>query len=91
MEDVAVGHWAVGFTERICLVLDAQHRQVLLPTVLQGTRAVGRKTDDGSFADREDFAVNLVLAFTLDDDVKIFVRLVGVEEAAVLTGNQPGS
>ena len=50
--------------------------------------ATGRYTDNGSFEDREDFAVNLVQAFTLDNDIKLLMCLVRVEETAVLAGNE---
>jgi len=45
-------------------------------------------TDDRSFTDGKDFAIDLVQAFTLEDDVKLLMGLMGMEESAVLAWDQ---
>ena len=88
LKDVAVGHGAVGLVEGVGLILDAEHGQVLATGVLQRTLAIGSHADDGTLADGENLAVNLILALALQDDVKLLVGLVGVQETAVLTRNE---
>ena len=88
LQDVAVGHGAVGLGERGGLVLDAEHRQVLAAGVLQRALAVGRHADDATLADGEDLTIDLVLALATQDEVELLVRLVGVQKTAVLSGNE---
>ena len=88
LKDVAVGHGAVGLGEGIGLVLDAEHRQVLTARILKRTLAIGSHTDDGALANGENLTIHLILTFTLQDNVKFLVSLVGVQETTVLTRNE---
>ena len=88
MQDDAVGHGAVGLGERGGLVLDAEHRQVLAAGILQRALSIGRHADDATLADGENLAVDLVLALATQDEVEFLVGLMGVEETAVLSGNE---
>ena len=88
LQDITVGHRTVGLTKGICLVLDAEHGQVLLACILQCTLSLRCYPDDGALAYWENLTVHLILSFTLQDDVELLVSLVGVQETAVLTRNQ---
>ena len=88
LEYIAVRHGAVCLREGVGLVLDAEHGQILLPAVLHGPLSAGCYTDDRSFTDGKDFAIDLVQAFTLEDDVKLLMGLMDMEESAVLAWDQ---
>ena len=88
LQDDAVGHGTVGFVECVGLVLDAEHCQVFLAGVFQCPFAIGGDPDDRSFADREDLSVYLIGTLAAQDDVKLLMCFVCVQETAVLTGKQ---
>ena len=62
--------------------------QSIVRFVLQGPLSVRRYTDYSTLTYREDFSIDLIQSFTLDDDVKFLMCLVRVEETAVLAGNE---
>ncbi len=87
-EDVAVGHGAVGFGEGVGLVLDAKHGEVFAAGVFQGAATVGADAHNSAFADRELLTIHLIGALSTQDDVKLFMGFVCVEEPAVLSRHE---
>ena len=88
MENVAVSHRVVVLSESICLILDTEHCEVLCSIVADAALSIGADADDAALADGEHLTVNLIFAFAPEDEVKLFVGFVAVEETAVLTGNE---
>ena len=49
LKNDTISHWAVGFGETICFILDAEHHHILTACVFQRTFAIRSHSDDASF------------------------------------------
>ena len=88
MQYHAVGHRTVGLGERVCLILYAEHGEVLLAGVLQRALAVRSHPHYGALAYGEYLAVHLILSLAFQYYVQFLVRLVSVQKTAILTRYQ---